>query len=160
MKTTYFLSMHIGEAALRSWVHSLDLTTGPELDPERYLNIYRRVGAPWGWRSRLSWTTDEIATLLTRDDREVCVLHEATSDIGFYEIDLGAEREAEILYFGLIPTAVGRGYGFVLMDDAIHRAYARGVRLLRIKTSTTDHPNALRLYHKVGFRLCYSVTVD
>ncbi|MGY2932123.1 GNAT superfamily N-acetyltransferase [Bradyrhizobium sp. GM6.1] len=151
MKTTYFLSMHIGEAALPSWAPRLDLTTGPELDSERYLNIYRRVGAPWGWRSRLAWTTDEIAALLARDDREICVLHEAPRDIGFYEVNLGAEREGEVLYFGLIPTAVGRGYGRALMHDAIHRAYARGVRLLRIKTSTTDHPNALRLYLKVGF---------
>jgi GNAT superfamily N-acetyltransferase len=61
--------------------------------------------------------------------------------------------DAEVKYFGLIPTAQGRGLGPFLLDASL-RSYwqTEQPRRLWLHTDTWDHPKAMGLYARMGFQ--------
>ncbi len=151
MKTTWFLAMDIGAREGGTSRGGLALVTGDDLSPSQYLDIYQRVGRPWGWRSRLSWSDDQIFAHLRRKDRAIRLLLDESQAIGFSELEVLSADCGDLRYFGLVPEAVGHGWSERFLDSAINCARTIGLRRLLIKTSDTDHPNALRLYRKAGF---------
>jgi hypothetical protein len=46
-----------------------------------------------------------------------------------------------------------RGIGPWLLDRAVARALANGVKVLRVNTNTVDHPGALDTYRRAGFQV-------
>ena len=67
-------------------------------------------------------------------------------------LDWRAGETCELRYFGLVPQAVGRGFGSWMLRTAILTAWAReGVEMLQVNTCTLDHPRALAQYQKHGF---------
>ena len=55
--------------------------------------------------------------------------------------------------FGLVPKAPGRGLGSWLLRSALHHEWRLWPRRIWLHTDTWDHPAALRLYEKTGFRI-------
>ncbi|MEM9031109.1 MAG: GNAT family N-acetyltransferase, partial [Pseudomonadota bacterium] len=67
-------------------------------------------------------------------------------------LDLSAPSETDLAYFGLVPSAVGRGLGTYLLRTAILTAWSRdGLEKLTVNTCTLDHPRALQHYQRNGF---------
>ncbi len=121
-------------------------------DPDAYRDLYRRIGAPWLWFSRLAMKDDELLAVL-RDPRvEVHVLEVGGGSEGLVELDRRVEGEVELAFFGLTPLCVGRGLGRWMMHQAIELAFARPVDRFWVHTCTLDHPRALEFYRKAGFR--------
>jgi ribosomal protein S18 acetylase RimI-like enzyme len=118
---------------------------------EQYREIYVKVGSPWGWSSRKNWDNSQILTILSSDNCEVQILCSGNELIGFFEIEMQSIRQAYMKYFGLIPSAIGAGYGRYLMQGAIACAAQRGISDLTLTTRDSDHCNALNLYRKMGF---------
>ena len=118
-----------------------------------YREIYDAVGRPWLWYERKLMSDEALGALLSRPDHE---LHVARQDgapqgnklVGYFE--LGGD---ELVFFGLTLPYIGRRIGPWLLDQAIGRAFARGVQRLRLNTNTLDHPRALDTYRKAGFRV-------
>jgi GNAT superfamily N-acetyltransferase len=132
-------------------------------DVERYARVYRVIGERWVWFSRLGIPADELARLLEDPRREAYALAGPGGDIGFMEIDRRVEDEPELVYFGLVEDAIGRGAGRWMMNRAIEAAFSRPISRFWLHTCTLDHPGAIAFYRRSGFtpyKLAVEVTDD
>jgi GNAT superfamily N-acetyltransferase len=68
------------------------------------------------------------------------------------ELDFRAENECELVFFGLVREAIGRGVGRFMMDRAIALAWRRPIRRFWVHTCHFDHPAALAFYQRSGFQ--------
>jgi GNAT superfamily N-acetyltransferase len=116
-----------------------------------YLDLYDRVGRPWLWYERRLLGDDALSALLNRPGHELHVAHHDTSLVGYFEL-----FDDEIVFFGLTLDHVGQGIGPWLLDRAIERGFARGSSRLSLNTNSVDHPRALDIYRKAGFRVVRS----
>ena len=123
----------------------------PPLHFYRYL--YRLVGDPWKWVSRRRLDDAALAEIIHDPSVYVYVLYVNGAPGGFVEIDNRDQESAELKFFGLSPDFTGRGLGPYFLTNAIDLAWALSPKKLRLETCTLDHPAALPLYQKMGFRV-------
>ena len=74
----------------------------------------------------------------------------------FFEVNVpasDADGSVEINNFGLMPHAIGRGFGRFLLTRSVQEAWAMGAKRVWLHTCTLDHPSALPNYLKRGFRV-------
>ena len=57
----------------------------------------------------------------------------------------------ELVYFGLVPLARGKGLGELLMQHTLHTAVAANARQLTLAVDARN-TRALSLYHRHGLR--------
>jgi GNAT superfamily N-acetyltransferase len=118
-----------------------------------YRYLYDAVGGPWTWTERRLMSDTELAAIV-RDARvEVLVLWVDGVPAGYAELDRRAPPDIELAYFGLVPEFIGQGLGRFLLDLAVRRAWSCGPRRVWVHTCDLDHPNALGVYQKCGFRV-------
>ncbi len=118
-----------------------------------YRFLYREVGAPWHWVDREKMDSSALADLLHHPDVHVHVLYDDGTPAGYCELDYRQPGEAEIVYFGLMPHAIGRGLGRFFLDWTVREAWRHGLCRLWLHTCTRDHPRALATYRQAGFAL-------
>lgn len=120
--------------------------------PDRYRALFRRVGAPWLWFSRL--VIDEAALIAIIHDPAVAIyaaVDPAGIEVGMVELDFRQAATCEISYFALIPELAGKGLGRWLMAETLARAWTKGIERVWLHTCTLDHPSALNFYRAQGF---------
>jgi GNAT superfamily N-acetyltransferase len=118
-----------------------------------YRFLYDSVGRNWKWVDRKKLNDEELQIII-RDQRvEIHVLYVKGVPAGYAELDFRRSEEVEIAYFGLMPEFIGRGMGRFLLLWAIHTAWDRKPKRLWVHTCTLDHPGALPLYQKCGFKI-------
>jgi GNAT superfamily N-acetyltransferase len=121
---------------------------------EAYLALYRAVGDPLRWDSRLRMTPSELAALLAGDALHLHVLRNAQREaVGFCEFDRHAFPQVELTHFGLVSSAQGRGLGPWLLATALHAEWRTNPDRIWLRTDTWDHPAALKIYLRAGFRV-------
>jgi len=120
-------------------------------DRNRYRTLYRRIGEPWLWFSRVVMPDEDLARILDDSRVEAYALNDGRDDIGLLELDFRSEGEAELAFLGLVPGVIGRGAGRALMNEAIRRAFARPISRFFVHTCSLDHPGALSFYLRSGF---------
>jgi GNAT superfamily N-acetyltransferase len=117
--------------------------------------LYRAVGSAWHWRDRDAWPDAQLAARLARPEVSVWLLASAAeataSPLGYAELERGPEGVVEICYFGLLPSALGRGLGAGFLSTVCEQAFALGASRVWLHTCTLDHPAALANYEKRGF---------
>ena len=117
-----------------------------------YRTLFRRVGAPWLWFSRLVMDDATLARIVHDPGVEVyAAVDPAGIEVGMLELDFRAAGTCELSYVGLIPELAGQGHGRWLMAHALQRAWAPGVERVWVHTCTLDHPRALGFYRASGF---------
>lgn len=120
---------------------------------EKYRVLYRRIGEPWLWFSRLE--LDDAALSAIVQDLKVriwAVLDRRGIEVGILELDFRENGQCEIAFFGLVPELAGQGYGRWLMAMALQAGWAEpGVARMWVHTCTLDGPGALNFYIKSGF---------
>lgn len=119
---------------------------------DRYRAVYRAVGTPWLWFSRLRMPDEQLRTILGDERVQAFVVRDADRDVGLLELDFREPGECELAFFGLVNDYVGRGAGRWLIREAIARAWAQPIRRLHVHTCTLDHPQAVTFYQRAGFR--------
>jgi GNAT superfamily N-acetyltransferase len=130
----------------------LRLVRWPSPEPEKYRALFRRVGTPWLWFSRLAMDEARLVSIIHDPQVSVfAVADRAGIEIGMLELDFAQAGQAEIAYFGLVPEATGQGHGNWLMANALAMAWAPGVERVWVHTCTLDHPGALGFYRRHGF---------
>ena len=131
--------------------HGLDLraTDAPDLDA--YRALYARLGTPWLWQSRLAMDDAALAAILHDPAVEVFALTKDGRDEGLLELDFREAPEAELAFFGLTEALQGTRAARWMMEQALTRAFARGISRLWVHTCTLDHPRALAFYRRTGF---------
>ena len=130
----------------------LRLVAWPRPDLARYRTLFRRVGAPWLWFSRL--TFDDAALGAIVGDAGVSVfaaVDPAGVELGMVELDHRRPGACEISYFALVPELAGQGHGRWLMAETLAHAWRPGVERVWLHTCTLDHPSALGFYRAQGF---------
>ena len=121
-------------------------------EPEKYRTLFRRVGGPWLWYSRLAMDDAALTAIVHDCSVEVyAVTDRAGIEVGLLELDLRHAGACELSYFGLVPELAGRGHGGWLMAEAMARCWRPVVTRVWVHTCTLDHPAALGFYRKQGF---------
>jgi GNAT superfamily N-acetyltransferase len=120
--------------------------------PERYRALFRRVGAPWLWFSRLAMSDAELIRLTHAPATQVhAAVDRQGVEVGLLELSHPAPDRCSLDYFGLVPELTGQGHGGWLMALAMQLAWQAGLGVLHVNTCTLDHPRALGFYRTHGF---------
>jgi GNAT superfamily N-acetyltransferase len=138
----------IPRGAAGTW--SLRRVEAPELDWFR--DLYRRIGEEWLWFSRLRMTDADLAAMIQSPPVEMYALVHDGRDEGVLELDFGERGQCELRLFGVTAKLIGGGAGRWLMNRAPELMWSRPVTRVWVHTCTFDHPAALALYQRSGFR--------
>jgi GNAT superfamily N-acetyltransferase len=115
-----------------------------------YRFLYATVGGSYCWWLRRAMSDAALAAVLADPAVSIHVLYEGGEPAGFFELD-ARPYEVNLGYFGLMPHAVGRGWGRAFLRAAVDEAWSRGPRAVTVNTCTADHPRALPGYLAAGF---------
>ena len=119
---------------------------------EKYRNLFRLVGAPWLWFSRLIMPDDKLRSIVHDPGVELfAVTNESGDQVGMLELDYREAAQCELSFVGLVPELSGQGHGRWLLAEALRRAWRDGIERVHVHTCTLDHPAALRTYVRAGF---------
>jgi GNAT superfamily N-acetyltransferase len=119
---------------------------------DQYRELYRRVGEPWHWRDRLVWSDERLAHQLAGPNISVWELRVGKALGGYFELEVQEAGAVEIVYFGLMPEFIGKGFGAAMLTRAVDEAFALGASRVWLHTCTLDSPHALPNYKSRGFR--------
>ncbi|HSR00715.1 MAG TPA: GNAT family protein [Sphingomicrobium sp.] len=118
---------------------------------QRYRDLFRMVGAPWLWFSRLMMTDETLAGIIEDKEVEIYRVRAASGEeVGILELDFRHPGECEIAFIGLVPELSGKGHGKWLLAQALQRAWREGVARVHVHTCSLDHPAALPAYRRAG----------
>lgn len=121
----------------------------PELD--WYRKLFREIGEPWLWFSRLRMSDDDLRAILHNPEVEIFALTHDGRDIGLAEYDARHLPEIELSFFGITSGFVGKGAGRALLGASLPIIWQRRPQRIWLHTCTLDHPAALSFYRKAGF---------
>ena len=131
---------------------TLDLRRMTNPDPAKYRELFRLVGAPWLWFSRLVLEDSKLAAIIQDLNVELFAVVDGNGrDVGMLELDFREKGECELAFVGLIPEISGMGHGRWLLAESVRRAWREGVSRVHVHTCSLDHPAALAAYRRAGF---------
>lgn len=114
--------------------------------------FYREVGRDWRWRDRAEWTEEEWKNWSESGAVETWVGSVDGTEVGYFELQQQDEGAVELVFFGLLPGNLERGWGKIFLREAVRRAWSMpGTRRVWLHTCSEDHPGALANYLKRGF---------
>jgi GNAT superfamily N-acetyltransferase len=128
---------------------SLERLSPPPLDA--YRSLFKRVGAPYLWFSRLVMTDEQLAAIVRDPAVEIYLVRDGGKEAGLLELDFRTREQCELVFFGLLQPYIGKGAGRWLMNRAIELAWSHPIRRFWVHTCTLDHPSALEFYRRSGF---------
>lgn len=131
---------------------SLGLKRFERPEPDAYRTLFRLVGAPWLWFSRLVMDDAALAAIIRHPEVELfTVTNPEGADAGMLELDFREAGECDLAFIGLVPALAGQGHGRWLLAEALKRAWSPGVTRVHVHTCSLDHPAALAAYRRAGF---------
>jgi hypothetical protein len=73
--------------------------------PEHYRELFRLVGAPWLWFSRLILDDVHLAEIVQHPKVELYAVHDEDGrEVGILELDFREPHECELAFIGLVPA--------------------------------------------------------
>jgi GNAT superfamily N-acetyltransferase len=126
-------------------------------DPSVNKYFYLEVGKDWLWTERRVWTTEQWSDYVHSNSVHTFVARSGDVQLGYFELLPQADNTVELVYFGLLESAVGKGFGSAMLSKAIDEAWkiigdaSKG--RVWVHTCNFDHPNALGNYQRLGFSL-------
>ena len=117
---------------------------------EEYRRYYGEVGQQYYWLDRIYMDNDELSKKINDDKVDIFLMHVNNDLAGFAEF-VREPDFTEILYFGLFPAFVGKGWGHFFLQWVIGQAWSYDPKWIQLNTCSLDHPNALPMYKKAGF---------
>jgi GNAT superfamily N-acetyltransferase len=123
-----------------------------ETQLDRYRSLFRRIGEPYLWFSRLLLNDEQLGAILGDDADEAYALRHNGEDAGILELDFRTPRECDLTFFGVVESLVGTGAGRWLMNRAMERAWSEPISRFWVHTCSLDHPSAIPFYIRSGFR--------
>lgn len=117
-----------------------------------YRYLYSTIGGSWLWVERLDLPDEDLRLKIHKDGIDIFVLYANGSPAGYYELDFSDTERTRLVYFGLMQEWTGMRIGPWFLGSAIADALSRGAKEILVNTCTLDHPAALPLYQRLGFR--------
>jgi GNAT superfamily N-acetyltransferase len=148
--TVTFLEMHEPKETPLPIPHtSFDLLPKP-VPVSDYRKYYYGVGEKHFWLDRMVMPDEELFDKINAGNVEIFLFYVNKEVAGYIEFVI-EEKYVEILYFGLLPGFIGKGYGKYFLQWVIAKAWSYNPKWIQLNTCTLDHPNALGTYKKAGF---------
>lgn len=122
-----------------------------EIPLHYYRYLYWCIGREWHWVYRLRMSDAELAAIVHDPRTDIRVLSLGGAPAGMFELSRTGETAVNLVYFGLMAHARGRGLGRWLLGQVMLAAFQPPVSVMTVSTNTLDHPGALPLYQKMGF---------
>ncbi|MFL5562001.1 MAG: GNAT family N-acetyltransferase [Gemmatimonadaceae bacterium] len=119
--------------------------------PSRYRALYAGVGESWHWHDRNAWTDARLAAHLADPGVSVHLFVVDDEPAGYFELQRHDDGDVELVYFGLFPERIGKGFGGAMLTAATVEAWRQGATSVWLHTCTLDHPHALANYRARGF---------
>jgi GNAT superfamily N-acetyltransferase len=120
--------------------------------PEHYRELFRLIGAPWLWFSRLTLDDAHLAAIIQHPKVELySVVDQTSREVGMLELDLREPHDCELSFVGLVHELSGKGHGRWLLAEAVRLSWREGVDRVHVHTCSLDHPAALSAYRQAGF---------
>ena len=121
-------------------------------DAAAYRELFRLVGAPWLWFSRLIMDDAALASIIQDPGVELFAVEDEQGRVaGMLELDFREPNECELSFIGFVPDLAGKGHGRWLLSEAVRRAWRDDVKRVHVHTCSLDHPAALSAYRRAGF---------
>ena len=120
------------------------------IDVNEYRKYYYAVGEKHFWLDRMVMPDEELSEKINADNVDIFLFYVNKEVAGYIEF-VKEEKYVEILYFGLMPAFIGKGYGKYFLQWVIAKAWSYKPEWVQLNTCTLDHPNALGTYKKAGF---------
>ncbi|WP_282609359.1 GNAT family acetyltransferase [Pelagibius sp. Alg239-R121] len=117
-----------------------------------YRFLYDTIGEPCLWWERRSMDDETLSEIIHDSKVEIYVLYVDGAPAGYAELDRRLGNDIELAYFGLMPDFIGQGLGSYLLTSAIDIAWSYSPDRLHLHTNTLDHPRALPVYQRCGFK--------
>ncbi|HVW73426.1 MAG TPA: GNAT family N-acetyltransferase [Rhizomicrobium sp.] len=117
-----------------------------------YRYLYDTIGNDYYWVDRRKLGPEALTQLIHDPLNQLFVLYADGNPAGMAELDFRKSGSCNISYFGLMPEAIGRRLGFFFLYHTCINAWLQPIARLTINTCTLDHPRALPLYQRMGFR--------
>ena len=102
-----------------------------------YRDLFRAVGAPWLWFSRLIMRDSALRAIIDHPGVEVFEVRDGDRAVGMLELDRRVAGECELSFVGLIPAYAGQGHGRWLLAEAVTRAW-RGFDAVELERRGRD----------------------
>ena len=119
---------------------------------DQYRGLFRLVGAPWLWFSRLILDDSALEAIIRDPNVELYSVLDANGrESGMLELDFREAGQCELAFVGLVPELSGKGHGRWLLAQAVQRAWRDGIERIHVHTCSLDHPAALSAYRRAGF---------
>ncbi|MGY6709101.1 MAG: GNAT family N-acetyltransferase [Rhizobiaceae bacterium] len=116
-----------------------------------YRYLMDRVGRKWHWVNSLRLSDEELSAAIHSESRDIRVFYLDGAPAGFFDLDTKRKGAVELVFFGMMAHAIGRGFGRWFLGTAIEAAWSHHPDKVVVQTCTLDHPSALALYQKAGF---------
>lgn len=130
---------------------SLDVLKVRNIPLAFYRYLYT-VGRPHHWTSR-ALDDDALAREIHSPIVRIQVLYCDGAPAGWFELEAGrAPKQTRLVHFATMPEFRGLGLARYLLGHAIAAGFDEQPSGLTVETNTLDHPAALPLYRKMGFR--------
>ncbi|MDA9085151.1 GNAT family N-acetyltransferase [Candidatus Pelagibacter sp.] len=127
------------------------------LDPKDFqLNkfFYKKIGKRYQWVDRLIWTDINWVNYISDKNLFTYILRDKQELAGYFELMLNNEnKDAEIMYFGILEEYFGIKLGGYLLSVAIKNAFSMGALRVLVHTCSLDHKNALENYLSRGMKI-------
>jgi len=120
------------------------------ISANKYREYYYGVGEKHFWLDRMVMPDDELVEKVNSPKVEIFIFKINDEPAGYIEFVKEA-KFVEILYFGIMPEFIGKGYGKYFLHWVIAKAWSYQPKWIQLNTCTLDHPNALATYKKAGF---------
>jgi GNAT superfamily N-acetyltransferase len=137
--------------ALELPASTLQLRRLAQPTPDQYRALFRKVGAPWLWFSRLVMDEETLVAIIRDPNVELFDVAAVEAVVGMLELDFREPGQCELAFIGLVPELAGQGHGKWLLAEAVRRAWRDGVTRVHVHTCSLDHPAALSAYRRAGF---------
>jgi GNAT superfamily N-acetyltransferase len=121
-------------------------------------STYVRIGDPYGWTGRSSWSDAQWEAELSRPGIRAWIARVDDDVAGLVELEAEPNGDVGIVVLGLVPEFVGKGFGGQLLTLATRLAWnitspgGASPRRVWVQTSSHDHPHASSNYEHRGFR--------
>ena len=134
-------------------IDGLQIVRAHQVPVPFYRFLYNTVGHDWLWYERRLLNDKELGLLLHHPNIHLHILYRQGVPLGYSEIGFHHLPVADLLYFGLMPWAIGQGLGSWLLNWSIHYAQSHQAQKIAVNTCTLDHPSALTNYMKAGLKV-------
>lgn len=147
--------------------HGARIERAQHASPELLRWLYAVVGGPYRWYERMGWSREQWQEELSVEGSELWLLYLDGTPAGYCQLQAEVvsssnliRTEIEILYFGLMKWAQGRGLGKTFLQTVIQRAWNQDERhalppvgRVWVHTCSLDGEFALANYMARGLEL-------